>query len=470
MFFTPTVELWWVKSSDLVDLINSDCTSARFRRLLRHCLNPNKTVGDMQLTPLHHAVYKQRSDCVDHLLNQLADVNVQDCCGYTPVHLAAKHGLVDILEQLVRPVNRADTNKPDVVGMTPLSLAIQGGHRACAEVLLKNGANPNYSHKHIGYEIHRVPFDSPECFQLLLRYGANPESRTPTRGLTALHAAVEAGNLEFVEIVVTLGCNIHAWTTPRAPERPRRNALQLAIIGNEVDIVRCLLAHGADPNCRDQQGNTPLHHASAHRDTDIITVLLDNGADIHALNDRQYQPLHRACSAGRGPEILSLLMRSGADMDARTRTNDTPLKCLLLHYINVLLTEEEDHSQVDHACLLGIVAFINSGGRFTISTDRDDFRSLLKLLPQLTSLPQTIQLLIAGSDCIYIEDIDDLLFSFIREPLRTQLYLATRNPPCLGRMVRRAIRCLIGYKRCEEAVRDLPLPVLLQDYLLFYWG
>ncbi|XP_022079689.1 ankyrin-3-like [Acanthaster planci] len=415
------MSLWCSTAGDLVDLINSDCSSSRFRRFLRHCQNPNETVGAMKLTALHHAVFKQRSDCVNCLLQHHVDVNVQDCCGYSPVHVAAKHGLVEMLEQLVQPGTEADTNRTDAIGLTPLSLALQEGHHACAEVLLRHGADPNFYHKHIGYEVHRVPLDAPECLETLLRYGADPESRTP-KGLTALHAAVEVGHLKFVEILLTLGCDVHAWTAPRTPGRHRRNALQLAIIGNELDITRCLLAYGADPNSRDQQGNTPLHHASAHRGVPFIQLLLDYGADIHALNDRQYQPLHRACSAGSEPDILKLLLRSGADTDALTSTDDTPLHCLLSHYINVLNMEEvEDRNQLDQACQQRVLAFINNGGRFTISTARDNFRSVLSMLPLLTAFPQTIQLLVEGANRIDIQDINDLVFSLVQEPLKSQL-------------------------------------------------
>src|SRR5215813_15241125 len=46
-----------------------------------------------------------------------------------------------------------------------------------------------------------------------------------------------------------------------------------------LDAVRRLLEHGADPNAREPGDNTtPLHWAAAHGHVDIVRALLDAGA------------------------------------------------------------------------------------------------------------------------------------------------------------------------------------------------
>ncbi len=54
----------------------------------------------------------------------------------------------------------------------------------------------------------------------------------------------------------------------------------------DLDAVRLLLEHGADPNAREPGDNTtPLHWAAAHGHVDVVRALLDAGADVHGLGD-----------------------------------------------------------------------------------------------------------------------------------------------------------------------------------------
>ena len=61
--------------------------------------------------------------------------------------------------------------------------------------------------------------------------------------------------------------------------------LMAAAIYSWPKIVRLLLQNGADPNARDEQGRTPLHHASTHS-LDSTKLLLAAGADVKA-RDRE---------------------------------------------------------------------------------------------------------------------------------------------------------------------------------------
>ena len=56
-----------------------------------------------------------------------------------------------------------------------------------------------------------------------------------------------------------------------------QTALILAIQNNHVDIVRALLAHGANPNTADSRGFTPLRAARTRANFAILDALERNG-------------------------------------------------------------------------------------------------------------------------------------------------------------------------------------------------
>ena len=55
-----------------------------------------------------------------------------------------------------------------------------------------------------------------------------------------------------------------------------------ATCGDRADVVRLLLAHGADPDLREGGGLTPLHRAVFRGFYDVAVLLLNGGADVNA--------------------------------------------------------------------------------------------------------------------------------------------------------------------------------------------
>ncbi|OIO24463.1 hypothetical protein AUJ14_06270 [Candidatus Micrarchaeota archaeon CG1_02_55_22] len=98
-----------------------------------------------------------------------------------------------------------------------------------------------------------------------------------------------------------------------------------------VDEVRRLLEAGHDANELGENNWTPMHHAAtgtkdasdeAHRK--IIDLLVKHGADLNARDHEQETPLHKAAYSGRYRLFLRL-HALGADHSAVTRKGDTPL-------------------------------------------------------------------------------------------------------------------------------------------------
>ena len=79
-------------------------------------------------------------------------------------------------------------------------------------------------------------------------------------------------------------------------------------------------------DCRDVDGreSTPLHFAAGYNHPEVVKLLLDSGADIEAKDKGGLVPLHNACSYGHF-EVAELLIKYGADVNAVDLFNFSPL-------------------------------------------------------------------------------------------------------------------------------------------------
>lgn len=100
--------------------------------------------------------------------------------------------------------------------------------------------------------------------------------------------------------------------------------LGLAAFFGSSEAARILLASGADPNLAARNGTkvAPLHSAVAGGNTEIIRELLAHGADVHARQEGGFTPLHGAAADG-GEETIRLLLAHGADRAARDNAGKT---------------------------------------------------------------------------------------------------------------------------------------------------
>lgn len=111
-------------------------------------------------------------------------------------------------------------------------------------------------------------------------------------------------------------------------------ALHLAAAGYRVEIVRRLLAAGADPNAAtNHRRSGPLHYAAdgfmtgpvwdAKRQVKTIEVLLDAGASINAQDKNGAAPLQRAVRT-RCAAAVRCLLKAGADPTLKNKSGSTP--------------------------------------------------------------------------------------------------------------------------------------------------
>lgn len=93
--------------------------------------------------------------------------------------------------------------------------------------------------------------------------------------------------------------------------------------GNE-EIVRLLLAKGADPNLQSQNGYSvyPIHAAITSDFESIAKMLIEAGAEVNVLQSSRISPLHLAAQNGN-IELIILLLESGASVEIKNDMGKT---------------------------------------------------------------------------------------------------------------------------------------------------
>jgi uncharacterized protein len=136
-------------------------------------------------------------------------------------------------------------------------------------------------------------------------------------GVTALHWAARGADAEMVKALVAGGANASART-----ELGAFTPLHLAAERGAAPIVRALLAAGAPVDARSSTGATPLMLAAASGDSVTITALVDAGANVNAEEtDRLQTPLVFAAASDR-LDAVKLLLARGANPNHATKLTD----------------------------------------------------------------------------------------------------------------------------------------------------
>ena len=99
-----------------------------------------------------------------------------------------------------------------------------------------------------------------------------------------------------------------------------------ASMRNDVAQVRLLVANGAELNAAHGDGMTGLHWAAENGNPEIASILLESGADVEAVTRLgAYRPLHLAARRGDA-SVIQLLLDASADPEAESATGGvTPL-------------------------------------------------------------------------------------------------------------------------------------------------
>ena len=231
------------------------------------------------------------------------------------LHMAAHHGWVDIIIDLVRKY-KCNTNCKDSDGHTPLHYAASKNHLEVVRYLI--------------YEQHCDPMTKDDY------------------GNTSLHYACNHSYTHIVQYLLSTG-KVNPLTKNKNGKTPmfkvdstnRLSMLHLAARHGWMNIViELIIKYKCDTNCRDSHGHTPLHYACDHSHTHIVQYLLSTGkVDPRTTNKYGKTPMFKEDDINRLP-LLHLAATHGwkdivIDLIAKYRCN-TNCKdshgCTPLHY------------------------------------------------------------------------------------------------------------------------------------------
>jgi len=226
----------------------------------------------------------------------------------------------------------AATARPRAAGplytFTPLLFAVRAGHSGAVRALLDAGASVNETVSDgtsaLVLAILNAHF---ELAAMLLDRGADPNA--DAQGWTALHQLAWTRRPNFGR--------------PPPPPIPTGNL-------DSFDLAKALLAHGADPNAREKRepkdnnrndlnriGATPFLLAAKAEDVDLMRLLIANGADAMIPNVDGTTPLMVAAGVGlykvgespgsneEALEAVKLAFELGNDVNAIDSNGDTAL-------------------------------------------------------------------------------------------------------------------------------------------------
>ncbi len=321
--------------------------------LIKHGANVNAAEHWHEQTPLMFAAAESQPAMVKLLLQHGAKVDarsllnhwtrlvtaepraqMREAGGLTPLLYAARQGCLECVKLLVDA--HADVNLPDPDGVSPLIMAITNFHFDVGAYLVSRKSNVN----------------SWDWWGRTPLYAAVDLNTIPHGGRPDQPSLDNTTSLDMIRILLDAGANPNAQLKLFPPYRavgPDRGADMMLTIGatpllraakaGDVEAVRLLLAHGADPNLPNIQGVTPVMAAAGLGSNEIdtrgrfktqpelvacIDLLVKAGADVNARDHNGSTALHGAALFGYD-DVIRNLVAHNADINAKDNKGMTPL-------------------------------------------------------------------------------------------------------------------------------------------------
>jgi len=281
--------------------INDPPTADEVAKIVKRCPEWINKVGSFNFSPLLYASRGGLTEVAKVLIDKGANVNYDgsringkenfgvDTVFWTPLHAAARNNNLEICRMLIE--KGANINAKDkTTGCTPLHLAVLFGHLDITKLLIEKGA-------------------TVDCIGTI----------KTDKDVSPLCTAARNGNVAIVQLLINHHANV------KYRDRDGLTPLTYAVLGRNLDVLRSLIAAGAQVNCKDDTwGYTPLHYAARDNKMDAVKILLENGADVNCGNNDGRMPLHFAAEKGN-LDLGEFLISKRAFVNAEDKNKKTPI-------------------------------------------------------------------------------------------------------------------------------------------------
>lgn len=271
-----------------------------------------------------------------------AGVEQADARGQTPLMWAAARGRIDNLALLLQ--HGAQINRRTDKGFTPLFFALKSGVPAAPVAMLEAGGDAGYVAPDGTSAVQLAMYQKDYAFAArLIARGVQLEA-VDRGGNRLLHAAILAGQPELVRLLLASGADPDATTGAATVKMrfesnfksgdyavPPKSPLQLAAEHGDATMMQMLIDAGAHPRTRASDGSTLAMAAAAGGKLAALQLALRVDPEPNAADHDGQTPLHVLLSTGTGAEgagreavaMMQLLADHGARIDLKNRDGHT---------------------------------------------------------------------------------------------------------------------------------------------------
>lgn len=353
-FFIIEMGIPYVKNLLVISAIAEKDVDALSRALDRG--GSANTLFKRKYRPIHLAIQinqDNRLEMIRLLAKHGADLNARDDQEDTPLHLAARMGCYRAI--LLLAELGADLEALDKEGDTSFVIAMRCQYEKSALALLKSGAKWLSSYP----AFHEAATQgSLVLLQSMVELGADVDMYVPVETAQRVRekAIATGSSIGYVQNQEILEVSIE--------DIRQHTALQIAAGKGYTDIVRFLIAAGANVNCCSPVFGTPLNQAVEQGHAETTKSLLELGANPNIYGKVIPTPLYAACYFG-DCQIADMLTEAGADLISGETYGFPPFLGAILGNQPDIVTflvekgvdvngafEEEGLTPLSHACTL----------------------------------------------------------------------------------------------------------------------
>lgn len=282
------------------------------------------------VAPIHLATFTGNLQVVQYLVKQHS-INLEvDCEEFgTPLMAAARYGESDIARVFLDAGARVDATSKKFEYHTALQAAASRGFEDVLRLILEQkDVNVNATGGTFGSALcAAVTTSNMACIQMLLDKGADVSCDVGEQG-TALELAITENNWPLVDKI--LDGNYGTIDVDNISRSKHGTALVAAIENGNLEYVNKLLALEADPELCAEGQNVPVHVAVRKGGLEIVRALVGFGAQTSYIDNMGRSLLSCAINWTSNELVPYLLERPDVDIEKQDLDGRTALICAVI--------------------------------------------------------------------------------------------------------------------------------------------